>query len=257
MVAISMFYDDASIQDLASAYGEGQISFEKLLQALGGSFKAEKKQRMGPTADFLGLVHDVSGAFSQGTVSFTPRPALITKATSMCSEALANDQLKPSAAGKLLGVRAFLGTGLFSRLGKVGQRSLIRRTYYDTKCKGWPLSIDGEDISLRSALDTTVIMLHAAPLRIMKLNAATRRPLIVASDAQASVDTVSAAFLVIDPEDGRRWGKFWRFNADDMEALGYPGFPMKDERRNNHQNRHRGHIHATSDQLNCGALMSK
>ena len=58
----------------------------------------------------------------------------------------------------------------------------------------------------------------------------TRRPLTIASDAQTSAESVSAAFLVIDVEDGKRWGGFWIFDSSETAALGYPGFPAADER---------------------------
>ena len=55
---------------------------------------------------------------------------------------------------------------------------------------------------------------------------------MIASDAQASGTSVSAAFLVVDCEDGWRWGAFWSFDSADLAALGYPNFPMIDENRN-------------------------
>ena len=43
---------------------------------------------------------------------------------------------------------------------------------------------------------------------------------------------MSGAYLAVDPEDDTRWGAYWNFDADDMCALGYPGFPEVDEDRN-------------------------
>ena len=78
----------------------------------------------------------------------------------------------------------------------------------------------------------TSLILNEAPVRILELGGATRRPLIIASDAQASGACVSAAFLVVDVEDGSRWGCYWRFDSSDLAALGYPGFPGPGEKRN-------------------------
>ena len=109
---------------------------------------------------------------------------------------------------------------------------MIKRTYFDKNTFDWTLSADGEDKSLEDSLVMTCLILGEAPTRTLKLSASTRKPLIIASDAQASSNAVSAAFLVVDVEDGRRWGYFWRFNKGDLAALGYPGFPEPEEKRN-------------------------
>ena len=119
-VVVSMFYDDASIQDFASAKGAAQKCLGSLLVAIGGSFKAAKQQRMNDSADFLGLVHDVKDAFSKMEMSFAPRPSLITKAVAIAEEALLANRLTPTSAGKLLGMRAFLENGMFARVGNIG-----------------------------------------------------------------------------------------------------------------------------------------
>ena len=234
-LALSMFYDDASLQDLAQARGSGQASLVKLIKMIGGSFKPEKEQKMNSKSDFLGLIHDLSGVFSDNTATFEPRESLVEKAASMVSVALESDELRPSVAGKLLGLRAFLESGMFSRIGKVGQRALIKRTYFDTeRAKGgaWPLSLGVGDEALRNALIMTNLMLWESPKRTLELKPARRKPILIASDAQASVKSVSAAFLAIDLETNRRWGKCWKFEADDLEALGFPGYPLADETRN-------------------------
>ena len=58
-------------------------------------------------------------------------------------------------------------------------------------------------------------------------------PLLIASDAQASTASVSAAFLVIDTTTSARWGIVWKFDKADLGALGYPDFPTTpDDERN-------------------------
>ena len=99
-----MFYDDASLQDLSSARGAGQKLMNDTLELIGGRSKPTKSQRMASSSDFLGLIHDVSDAFSTRTVSFTPRPALVEKVRAIASAALEDDVLLPTAAGKLLGI---------------------------------------------------------------------------------------------------------------------------------------------------------
>ena len=67
---------------------------------------------MATSADFLGLIHDTSGAFTEKKVIFQPRPALVDKTLKLASEALVQNQLRPTTAGKLLGIRAFLEGGM-------------------------------------------------------------------------------------------------------------------------------------------------
>ena len=105
----------------------------------------------------------------------------------------------------------------------MGQRALIRRTYYqfDGKRDGtWPLSFNTEDQSLRNALVFINLVLWSEPVRIMLLSPSARKPLLIASDAQASELSVSAAYLAVDPEDGTRWGAYWSFAGKDLESLG-------------------------------------
>ena len=104
---MTMFYDDASLQDLSSAKGAGQRLMVKVMRALGGEFKDAKRQTMNTSCDFLGLVHDLSDAFVSGTVSFQPRYKLAEKTVALASAAVEDDCCPPVVAGKLLGIRAF------------------------------------------------------------------------------------------------------------------------------------------------------
>ena len=60
----------------------------------------------------------------------------------------------------------------------------------------------------------------------MELAASPCPPLLIAPDAQASVEAgVSGAFLIVDPIDGSRWGRVWTFDKDDLSAIGFPDWP--------------------------------
>ena len=91
-----------------------------------------------------------------------------------------------------------------------------------------------EDISLREALVMALHLMHFLPERVMEMAPKRRRPLMIASDAQASrvIGGVFAAVMIVDCDTNELWGRVWTFSSADLEALGYPDFPMENETRN-------------------------
>ena len=59
---LSMFYDDASLQDFAQAYGSGQTLLGVFFRVAGMGLKDEKGQKMHVEADYLGLTNNISKA---------------------------------------------------------------------------------------------------------------------------------------------------------------------------------------------------
>ena len=62
LVLCSMYYDDASLQDLAAAKGRGQRYVRALLRMVGLPFVEPKQVNLNMEADFLGLSHGMEGA---------------------------------------------------------------------------------------------------------------------------------------------------------------------------------------------------
>ena len=125
---------------------------------------------MGHQCDFLGLGHDVSMAHADGVVSFWPRAALTAKTNDIINKALGADELSPKDANRLLGIRAFLESAHFGRVGKAGQLALIKRTFYDRPSEfgeRWPLvSMAGND-NLKQSLILAKMILAESERRIV------------------------------------------------------------------------------------------
>ena len=81
-----MYYDDASLQDLAAAKGRGQRYVRALFRIVGLLLAEPKQVDLNSAADFLGLTHDVTKALQTGKIVFTPRSGLLTKAVSLLQE---------------------------------------------------------------------------------------------------------------------------------------------------------------------------
>ncbi len=82
-VLLSMYFDDGNIIDFASAKGEGQRLMLVLFGCCGQPLSPPKRQRMSVQGDFLGLMHDVSGAVADGEVFFGRDQRLLRKRTAL------------------------------------------------------------------------------------------------------------------------------------------------------------------------------
>ena len=126
---VSMYFDDAHISDWRSSKGSGQAAFETLNMLLGTPFAQEKRQVMSPDGLFLGLDHDVSGALSQGVVTFWARERLELKMMDLISTARATGRLMPGTAAKLYGIANFFEQGIYGRVGCGGLAAIKERQY--------------------------------------------------------------------------------------------------------------------------------
>ena len=93
---------------------------------------------MSPEADFLGLVHNLGNALSEGTLTFWPRQKLCDKLGDLISNALGDNSCTPAEASKIRGVAGFMELGIFARIGRAGMGSLKQRQYVDQP--PWTLS---------------------------------------------------------------------------------------------------------------------
>ena len=127
MVLLSMYLDDATMQDWASIAVETQECVGDLMQLLGSPWAADKTQQGGADGDFLGFVHDLTKVQS-GIIKFWPREALIVKVADII--ALARQAgLHSGMAAKLYGICNFLETGMFARVGRAGLAAIKDRQY--------------------------------------------------------------------------------------------------------------------------------
>jgi hypothetical protein len=198
LILVTMYFDDATVQDFAEAKGRGQRYIRALMRMVGLPFAEEKQVNMTHKADFLGLVHEVANCFATGKVPLYPRERLTEKLVEMADSILDNKSCTPAEASKLRGTSGFYMTGQFGKVGRGGQHALVQRQYADSP--PWDTSF---------FLERSVVYLRqVAQLRLyreIKLFGPARPPLVVASDGRLDDSRPpSIAVLIVDPESGRR-----------------------------------------------------
>ena len=114
----SMYFDDGTCQDWASAASQSQAQVAAFMSLLGSPWAPEKSQRHGPTGDFLGLMHDLAEVV-KGRIVFWPREALTEKVGAILAVARKTG-LPSGAASKLYGIMNFVETRMFGRVGRGG-----------------------------------------------------------------------------------------------------------------------------------------
>ena len=108
LVLCSMYYDDASFQDLAAAKGRGQRYIRALFRIVGLPLAESKQVDLNGTADFLRMTHEVADALQTCHVLFTPRAQLLAKAVDLIQQRLQEDSCTPAQVSKVRGVFGFL-----------------------------------------------------------------------------------------------------------------------------------------------------
>eukprot|EP00971_Amphidinium_carterae_P008635 169949-Amphidinium_carterae.1 len=174
-VLLAMYVDDAHVADLSTAKGTGQQLVQDLFAVLGSPVAPHKHQPMAGTVEFLGLVADVSHAFSLGLVEFWPKPALVQKILALIAQARSKNALTPADASKLRGTLSFASHAMYGRIGRAAAGPLRQRQYVDRA--PWTLS---------HALERTfefyeALLLTIRPrrvVRIVRMQAITQQPVI-------------------------------------------------------------------------------
>ena len=214
LVLCSMYYDDASLQDLAAAMGRGQRYVRALFRIVGLPLAEPKQVDLNSAADFLGLTHDVTEALQTGQVVFTPRSGLLTKAVSLLQERIHEDSCTPAQASKIRGVLGFLFTGMYGRIGRGGQQPLLQRQYSDSH--PWNLSH-----TLRRALEYLMDTLRVIQPRSILLYDDPMPPLVIASDGRQDAQAPpSIACLLHDPSSTKKMAVAAVIDPDLMKVWG-------------------------------------
>ena len=133
-------------------------------------------------------------------------------------ESLSDNSCRPTKAGKLAGVRAFMDSGTFGRIAKAGQRAILARAFADRdsnfRKRDWKVGIIGcggrVEGSLADALEISLIMAMDPIPRVMELKPKGYRPVVIASDAMYEKGTARAqgGFLTVDFESNRKVGGY-------------------------------------------------
>ena len=98
MVLLSLYFDDATIQDLADSRGCGQRHFRGMCRMFGFPMAKAKEVDMCLRADFIGLIHEVGNAAENGAATFEPRETLTEKVECMVAKILGDNWCTPAQA---------------------------------------------------------------------------------------------------------------------------------------------------------------
>jgi hypothetical protein len=187
----SLYVDDSSIVDFASAKGSAQKLGVRGLGLLGVEQADHKRHLMSPSCEFLGVEHDLSLALSKGVVIFNPKRELQEKVRDLIEDRMDEGQCTPAQASKIRGVAGFTATAIFGRLGRVGMAALKQRQYTDTS--PWGLSF---------GLLRNLTFLHfingAVAAREVDVLPHPRPVVIIATDAQADTSPTGGSILLVD-----------------------------------------------------------
>ena len=186
MVLMSMYFDDATMQDWAESIHETQQCVGEFMKLIGSPWASAKSQPGANQGDFLGLVHDLNDVRS-GTIRFWPREALVDKVTGIIRMARESG-LHSGVAAKLYGICNFLETGMFARVGRAGLTAIKDRQYDH----GTSLTPE-----ISSSFDLLCDLFKMQPRREYWLVAACFTRILVASDAAYENGRGSAGFLAV------------------------------------------------------------
>ena len=124
---VSLCFDDATITDVRSAKGSGQLAMNQLCIMIGSPFAEDKKQKMQSTGTFLGLTHDLSYINDTGHAKFWARARLHDKVRDIMATARQTGHFTRGTASKLYGIASFLEQGIYGRVGYGGLMAIKAR----------------------------------------------------------------------------------------------------------------------------------
>ena len=211
---MSMYFDDATLQEWAATAEGAQDALRRLGSILGTPFAAEKTQAMAPTGTFLGLDHDVGQAWDSGAVTFWAKKELEDKVR-MDVTAARVSRLPPGVAAKIYGRVNFLESGTFGRIGRAGLQALKERQYEGASSLTPALS---------KALAHVLEVLSLRPQREVYLAARAVPRFLGASDAAWEGGKGSGGFLVVNSpgaESETRTGRAVAMGRDVYDKWGY------------------------------------
>ncbi|CAE8585047.1 unnamed protein product [Polarella glacialis] len=189
-ILLSMYFDDASLQDWTSSRESAQSCLSQLVSLLGRPWAPAKRQEMASTGDFLGLTHDL-GRAAEGVVSFWPRQTLLLKLNTMMVDAWLANFFPPGLAAKMFGMWNFLETGLFGYLGRAGLTHLRLRQHKDRP----PYEFNDGLAKLCQMLSA---LLSIQPKRTIRIKWTDRNRFLAASDAAADESSApTGGFLLV------------------------------------------------------------
>ena len=186
LLLLAMFYDDASMQDISTARGRGQRYLQAMFRLFGVPLAAAKSSSLSATCDFLGLVHNLEHALTEGRIAFVPRERVGQSYTSLLDTCLEQEWCDPQQANKLRGIKAFTSLGQYGSVGRIGLAPLAQRQYSDQP----PWQLSGR---LRRGLQFLKMLDTMMPPRDVFLWKPWIPPLVVASDGRVDDTAIPSA----------------------------------------------------------------
>ncbi len=129
MLLRSMYFDDASIQDLRSAKGSAQAALAALALTLGTPFAPTKRQVLSAGLHISGVTRDLSRAVCDGMVKLWPEPELRAKVSDTFHHSMTYNRLAPAGASKMRCTLRFLMRETWGKIGRGGKAPIIQRDF--------------------------------------------------------------------------------------------------------------------------------
>lgn len=194
-----MYFDDACIQDWASAEGRGQLAVRTFMELLGTPFAPSKQQDMSLTGDFLGLEHNLTDTAQSSTMTVWARGRIVENILAMIQEGRQAGSLPPGTAAKLYGTANFFELGVFGKVGRAGLNP-IRNRQYENRAKDLTPAIE-------AAFDLLEAIITERPQRLLHVGLTVSRRFVVASDAAYEKGAGTGGFLCVHQDDAMAWQK--------------------------------------------------
>ena len=210
----SMYVDDGSLVDAEAAGESGQQAAASMFQDMGTPLAVEKRKKMSVRNDFLGIQHDLGQALASGTVAFWVRQALHDKVHGMLRTHIEQDSLTPAESSKLVGSMGFAMQAAFGKVGQAAFAPLSQRMHTDNP--PWSLSLN-----IRWSFEFLEVLLQEKPRRVVQLFKCEALPLVIASDAQAEMESPSGGYLALDARSGTRSGGWCKITEQHLHAWGF------------------------------------
>jgi len=215
MMMWSMYVDDGNVLDFVKAEKKGQNLINTYFTTIGTPLQEDKRVLMSSECTFLGIVHDMSTFHTEYCISFWPRDRLLLKLKLMLKQFKSSASCPPGDAAKFRGTVQFTAHASSNHVGKFGMGPFKQRQYTDVE--PWALTK-----SMLYSMSFFGAIFQQWPKRRVDLFPLRRRPLVIASDAQADPGRMpTGGFVAIDGESGVIQAGFIVFTQELLDVWGF------------------------------------
>ncbi len=196
------FYDDHLVLGTSLEKSSGQKGLRLLAKLTGTQFDDTKHKDMRPAFVFIGCFVNAWAAFSDLILLVLPKRGRAESIKELMPAHMRRGRLTAAEAATLRGKTSFAGSQLTGRAMRGCERALIKREHADSST-----AIDDNLLLTFEFIASALDLLP--PRRIHLTHVASRRPLILYSDAEYTVNKpMGFGFLVFAPWLARPLGGF-------------------------------------------------